>query len=133
MRSKEKKSQVAAKRSKNVTDYDWNTLLTDGAIGKLTVAELNKYLEHHNLPLDGKKPDKIRTIAAHISSDLLRGHASVQVHADTDEEDEEEEIIEEVSSESEEENEENRVQSPQVRSRSGRAVKRKNYGDDYVY
>ena len=70
MRSKDRKSQVTAKKSKPVTDYDWKGMLTKGTIGKLTVSELNKYLEHHQLPLNGLKPDKIRTIVAHISTDL---------------------------------------------------------------
>ena len=144
MKSNDRKLQVAAKRSKTVEDYDWERMLTDGTIGKLTVPELNKYLEHHNLPLKGRKPDKIRTIAAHISSDFLHGHATVHVHPDSDEEGGNEEIIAEIQSESETDSddiqtEQNTIDSPientvqPVTSRSGRTVKRKEYGDFHMY
>lgn len=137
MRSKDRKSQVAAKRSKTVEDYDWKEMLTQGTIGKLTVPELNKYLEHHNLPQKGKKPDKIRTIAAHISSDLLRGHATVRVHPESDEEDEnDEEVVAEIQSDSESDNENpypEEVNLDTVTSRSFRTVKRKDYGDFHMY
>lgn len=46
-------------------------LVTDDKIGKLSVAELNKYLIHHKLPLKGKKADKVRTIVAHLSKEVL--------------------------------------------------------------
>ena len=44
-----------------------------------------------------------------MSTDRLRGHASVQVHADTDKEEDEEEILAEVSSDTEEPTEESNV------------------------
>ncbi len=92
MRVKERKSQAAIKRSKTVEDYDWHSLLSDGRIGKLTILELNKYLEHHKLPITGKKNDKIRTIAAHLSADYLHGHASVHVQGDSVDEDSNDEV-----------------------------------------
>ena len=42
-----------------------------GNSGKLTVAELNKYLDHHNLPLRGKKTDRVRSIVLHLAADVL--------------------------------------------------------------
>jgi hypothetical protein len=126
MRSKQRKSQVATKKSKTVNDYDWQALLTEGNIGKLTACELDKYLEHQHLPLNGKKADKVRTIAAHLSSDFLRGQATVQVLEDTDEESDEE-IVTEVSPDIGD------VEEQPIRSRSGRTVKRKDYGDYHVY
>jgi hypothetical protein len=97
MRSKNRKSQKTAIQSKEVHDYDWMGLVNDGKIGKLSVPELNNYLSLNNLPVSGKKPDKMRTIIAHLSSDFLRGQTTVQVHADSDEE-----VVSELCSDNEE-------------------------------
>lgn len=70
-----------------VHDYDCRKLLEDVDSGKLTVAELNKYLDHHNLPLRGKKADRVRSIMLHLAADVLL------VLAEDERYDEEEEII----------------------------------------
>ena len=35
------------------------------------MAELNKYLDHQNLPLRGKKADRVRSIELHLAADVL--------------------------------------------------------------
>ena len=72
-------------------------LLDDGKLGKLTVAELDKYLDHHNLPLRSKKADKVRSIVAHLAADV----PLVEVQEDDAEEDEEDVIVGVIDSDSE--------------------------------
>jgi hypothetical protein len=50
---------------------------------------LNKYLAHHNLPLTGKKADKVRTIVMHLAANVL------MVFVDDEEEEQETEAPEE--------------------------------------
>ena len=61
------------------------------------MAELDKYLDHHNLPLRGKKADKVRSIVAHLAADV----PLVEVQEDDEEEDEEDVIVGVIDSDSE--------------------------------
>ena len=54
----------------------------DGSNGKLTVIELNKYLQANKLPQQGNKLDKIKTIVNHLQVTEL----SIHLEEDTDEE-----------------------------------------------
>ena len=51
------------------------------------MAELNKYLDHQNLPLRGKKADRVRSIVLHLAADVLL------VLAEDEEDGEEEDIF----------------------------------------
>ena len=101
-------------------------MLEEGKLGKLTILELDKYLQHHNLPQRGKKADKVWTIAFHLASNV----PMIEIENDEDEEDEEEVIAivgesdsEEESGESEEDTLEREEEHNTV-SRSGRQIKR---------
>ena len=56
----------------------------DGSIGKLTVIELNKYLQANKLPQQGNKLDKIKTIVNHLQVTEL----SIHLEDDTNEDEE---------------------------------------------
>jgi hypothetical protein len=38
-----------AKKDKGVESYNWDELVQTGRVGKLTVAELDKYFKYHSL------------------------------------------------------------------------------------
>ena len=63
-----RQADAADRKREAFEDCEWQKLLEDGKLGKLTVAELNKYLVHYSLPLTGKKADKVRTIMMHLAS-----------------------------------------------------------------
>ena len=54
------------RRQKCFDDYDWDTLCRTSKVQKLNIQELEKYLRHFNLPLKGKKNDKVRRVIAHV-------------------------------------------------------------------
>ena len=82
IRAKARQEEAKAKKQKPVEQ---------GKQGTLTVPELDKYIKHHSLPNKGKKTDKIRCIALHLSA----GNAYMGPQDNIQEEDEEE-IEEEV-------------------------------------
>ena len=41
-------------------------MIKDGSFGKLTVIELNKFLQSNKLPQQGNKLDKVKTIVNHL-------------------------------------------------------------------
>ena len=86
IRAKARQEEARAKKQKSVDDYDWASLLEQGRLGTLTVLELDKYIKHHPLPNKGKKPDKIRCIALHLSA----GNAYMGPQDTIQEEDEDE-------------------------------------------
>ena len=54
------------KHEKPYDKYDWQ-LVIDGNLKKLTVLELDQYLNYHKLPKTGRKSDKVKRIIFHIS------------------------------------------------------------------
>lgn len=50
-----------------VARIDWMRLAERDDLGNLTVEDLKKYLEFHNLRLSGKKADLIDRIKAHLA------------------------------------------------------------------
>ena len=48
------------RNEKGCDKYNWEELTINGGLNKLTVSELEKYLNYHHLPKSGKKLDKIR-------------------------------------------------------------------------
>ena len=108
IRAKSRRAQSQAKKEQGYGEYKWTELFEDGTLGKLTVLELNKYLNHHDLPTKGKKRDKVRTIAAHLSQSIVTGPQSIEISEDREEDDpvdeeEEEEVIDVTLSDSEDE------------------------------
>ena len=53
------------RQARGVSDYKWQELVENGNLASLTVAELNKYLDHHKLCKKGKKKEKMRRITVH--------------------------------------------------------------------
>lgn len=51
--------------------WDWQKLMQSGGIARLTVPQLKKYLQSHDLPTNGKKSDLIDR----IRSDLVTKRA----------------------------------------------------------
>jgi hypothetical protein len=96
MRSSTKQA-LSAEKKKSVHDYDWKQILESGSLGKLTVMELTKYLDHFNLPNRGKKADKVRTIAMHIASDVPV--ITVETDEETDDEHGQEEVLATIANE----------------------------------
>ena len=85
-----------------VHDYNWSSLMENGKLGTLTVMELEKYIKHHSLPNKGNKPDKIRCIALHLSSDRESYVApEVNQEEEGEESEEEEEVLAEILTDSE--------------------------------
>ncbi|CAB4041881.1 Transient receptor potential cation channel subfamily A member 1, partial [Paramuricea clavata] len=94
IRTRTRQADAAEKKNKSFEDYACQELLEDGKLGKLTVAELNKYLAHHNLPLTGKNADNVRTIVMHLAAINVP-----MVFIDDEEEEQEMEAPEEIIAE----------------------------------
>ena len=45
---------------------NWKELTVNGGLNKLTVSELDTYLNYHHLPKSGKRLDKIKRIICHM-------------------------------------------------------------------
>jgi len=67
LRAKERHQAKTIQDLKSYEDYDWDGLYESGKLKELKVAELNKYIKHHNL-LTTKmyKAEKCRFVEAHI-------------------------------------------------------------------
>ena len=157
IRAKKRQTDAAEKTSKTVHEYSWKKLLEDGQLGKLTVMELNKYLEYHNLPLWGNKADKIKSIAVHLTTDVtavdveeaedLDDEGSEEVidtigdsdssedegDSDEDESDSEEDFLSEIDKEKDNEDScsEEIQQNSHLTTRSGRIIKKRD--DCFLY
>ena len=59
-------------------------MIKEGSIGKLTIIELNKFLQANELPQQDNNPDKIKTIGNHLQVTEL----SIPIGDDTDEDEE---------------------------------------------
>jgi len=46
-------------------DYDWGVLISDHSLAKLTIAELDKYIHHFNLPRQPNKQRRLDVIEQH--------------------------------------------------------------------
>ena len=66
IRTRKKQKERNQIRAKGYHDYNWEELVEERTIGKLLVKELDRYLEHNNLPMTGKKTEKVRRIVAHL-------------------------------------------------------------------
>lgn len=89
MRVKDRIKAKEAKKDKGVEMYKWDELVQAGKVGKLTVAELDKYLKHHSLSHRGWKCDKVRRIIAHVSQNhSFDGEVIVEDEVDNTEDDE---------------------------------------------
>ena len=64
-RQKEREVVCQERHKRDVSDYKWQELIENCKFASLTVAEIDKYLEHHKLCKKGKKNDKIRGIIVH--------------------------------------------------------------------
>ena len=65
IRANQKKLTVQEIKEKGYDKYNWEELTVNGRLSKLTVSELDKYLNYHPLPKSGKKLDKIKRITCH--------------------------------------------------------------------
>ena len=97
------------RKEKKYEEYDWLNLVLQGEIDKLTVHELDKYIDKHNLGKKGKKKDKLSAITADVlrkSHARSTGHALEQLRidqrsSDSDGESEQNHVLEEFGSDSE--------------------------------
>ena len=67
--------------------YEWERMVQENSLKKLTVAELNKYLCHHKLDTNGKKDDKVRLVKLHVAKLQFEKETAVEPTSDEDEED----------------------------------------------
>ena len=75
------KNEAKTRKTKKYEDYNWSAMIKDGSIGKLTIIELNKFLQANKLPQQGNKPDKIKTIVN--LGVLLSNDGSFTTHIDS--------------------------------------------------
>ena len=95
IRKEERRKEKQARALKDVHSYDWKTLVEQGKLDTLTVPELDKYIDHHQLNKKGKKVDKIRRITVHhygTSSGSSRP-SSVTIAEDSEESDSDNDLI----------------------------------------
>ena len=78
------KYEANTRKTKKYEDYNWSAMIMDDSIGKLTVIELNKFLQANKLPQQVNKLDKIKTIVNHLQVTEL----SIPLRDDTDEDEE---------------------------------------------
>ena len=65
LRKKERAKQTRQKKEKKFGDYDWQKLVEERKLDRLTVYELDKYLKAHNICITKRnKLDKIKLIIA---------------------------------------------------------------------
>ena len=84
LRATVSKNEANTRKTKKYKDYNWSAMIKDGSIGKLTVIELNKFLQANKLPQQVNKLDKIKTIVNHLQVTEL----SIPLGGDTDEDEE---------------------------------------------
>ena len=86
-RSFERKTKAQQEQNKKYEDIDWNSHYKRNTLCQLSVATLNKYIEHHNMEncfnLKKKKTEKIKVIQHDVAFANLR--IMVQ-HSEDDEE-----------------------------------------------
>ena len=105
IRANQRKLNVQERNEKGYDKYNWEELTVNGGLNKLTVYELDKYLNYHRLPKSGKKLDKIKRITCHTcrsNTGQVQSLVTVRPICDEDtdatSDDSEEEIIEEFGS-----------------------------------
>lgn len=65
IRANQRKLNVQERNEKGYNTYNWEELTVNGGLNKLTVSELDKYLNYHRLPKSGEMLDKIKHITCH--------------------------------------------------------------------
>ena len=105
IRANQRKLNAQERNEKGYDKYNWEELTVNGGLNKLTVSELDKYLNYHRLPKSGRKLEKIKRITCHTCrSNTGQVQSSVTARPICDEDtdatsdDSEEAIIEEFGS-----------------------------------
>ena len=105
IRANKRKLNVQERNEKGYDKYNWEELTENGGLNKLTVSELDKYLNYHRLPRSGKKLTKLKRIICHTCrpnngqvQSLVTARSICDEDTDTTSDDSEEEIIEEFGS-----------------------------------
>ena len=65
IRANQRKLNVQERNEKGYNKYNREELTENGGLNKLTVSELDKYLNYHCLPKSGKNLEKIKRITCH--------------------------------------------------------------------
>ena len=67
IKQKQREGARQERHTRDVSDYKWEELVKNNycKLASLTVAEVDKYLDHHKLCKKDKKGDKIQRITAH--------------------------------------------------------------------
>ena len=131
-----------------MSEYKWLDLVDSGAIGKILLPEINKYLDKFSLSRQGKKRDKIRRIVAHVYENQegfqKRQEVTVQMsdseNSYSSESEDEARTIETTATGESDENSDTAqstaISQPSIlttRTSSGRAVRRRQMTDFYLY
>ena len=141
IRTREKQKQRDQIQAKGYHDYNWEELVEERTIGKLLVKELDKYLDHNNLPMTGKKKEKVRRIVAHLYTQLDKdrnaheGRFEITSESESEVEDVRSTIDTASGSDSDSSHSEDldpHAES-QFRTRAGRLATRKTWDDYIVY
>ena len=66
IRTNDRLKKQQQRRQKGFYEYDWDTLCRTGEIQHLLLHEIEKYLNHFKLSIQGKKADKVRRVMAHV-------------------------------------------------------------------
>ena len=104
IRANQRKLNVQERNGKGYNKYNWEELTENGGLNKLTVSELDKYLNYHCLPKSGKNLEKIKRITCHTwrpntgQVQSLVTAQSICYDTDTTSDDSEEEIVQEFGS-----------------------------------
>ena len=102
IRANQRKLNAQERNEKGYDKYNLEELTINGGLNKLTVSELDKYLNYHSLPKSGKKLDKIKHITCHTCrsntgqvQSLVTAGPICDEDTDATSDDSQEEIIEE--------------------------------------
>ena len=136
IQTREKQKQRDQIQAKGYHDYNWEELVEERTIGKLLVKELDKYLDHNNLPMTEMK--KVRRIVAHSYTQLDKDrNAHFEITSESESEVEDVRSTIDTASGSDSDSSHSEDLDPhaesQFHTRAGRLATRKTWDDYIVY
>lgn len=66
IRRRDRIQQQKKKKENEYADYNWLDIIVNGSLKTMTISELNKYLQYHNLSMRGKKEDKVKAVTCDV-------------------------------------------------------------------
>jgi hypothetical protein len=82
-RKRDTKTARVQKLAMTYDEYDWRRLEREGKLNDLLVAQLDCFLDHHDLVKTGRKPEKVQRVTTHI----LGGHSQAESSSDSEADD----------------------------------------------